>query len=549
MTVLIPHNEEMVSKENSVKLIPIGGLGEIGQNMMVVSAGDEHLIIDCGLMFPDHEHLGVDIIIPDFSYVLDKKITGIVITHGHEDHIGALSYLLKELKTPPPIYAPRFAKALIHQRLEEAGLPKIQVHQIQEGNILHLGKFEVHCFLTVHSIIDSLCLLIKTPAGKIFHTGDFKFDPYLPDHQEKIKQIGDQGVDLLLADSTNIERDGSSLSEKDIKDNFDKIFAQEKGRIFLSVFASNLQRISNFLELAQKHKRKVYLDGRSMIGNCEIARQLGILTKTDMIISEIPKKDAHCIFLITGSQAEPYASLTRLAYGSHADLKLKQGDLVILSSRFIPGNERAIHKLMNNIAKQGARILYGEISAIHTSGHAHRDELKKLHQFIRPRFFTPIHGETRHLHMHSALAQEFLGDESIVTAYNGDILELTQSSLKKIGSIELTPTYLDHVTGDKLEPIVLRERKKLSETGILIVIVVCNKKTASLKDIYIYSRGFFSKEKYPHIFEALEKEIHALYAASVGDAEVEELIRIGLRRSLKQKEFKLPIIMPVVLEV
>src|SRR3989338_8227302 len=315
--------------KNAVKIIPLGGLSEIGQNMMVLVYGEDHLIIDCGLMFPDHEHFGVDIIIPDFSYVLDKKITGIVITHGHEDHIGALSHLLKELKTPPPIYAPRFAKALIHQRLEEAGLPTIKIHQIQESTVLHLGKFEVQCFFTVHSIIDSLCLLIKTPAGKIFHTGDFKFDPHLLDHQEKIK---------------------------DIKDNFDKIFAQEKGRIFLSVFASNLQRISNFLELAQKHKRKVYLDGRSMIGNCAIARELGILTKTDMIVSDIPKKDSHCIFLITGSQAEPYASLTRLAYGSHAELKLKQGDLVILSSRFIPGNERAIHKLMNNISKQLTHI-------------------------------------------------------------------------------------------------------------------------------------------------------------------------------------------------
>ena len=533
--------------KNAVKLIPLGGLSEIGQNMMVLVYGEDHLIIDCGLMFPDHEHFGVDIIIPDFSYVLDKKITGIVITHGHEDHIGALSHLLKELKTPPPIYAPRFAKALIHQRLEEAGLPTIKIHQIQEGDILHLGEFLVQCFFTVHSIIDSLCLLIKTPAGKIFHTGDFKFDPHLPDHQEKIKKIGDQGIDLLLADSTNIERDGSSLSEKDIKDNFDKIFAQEKGRIFLSVFASNLQRISNFLELAQKHKRKVYLDGRSMIGNCAIARELGILTKTDMIVSDIPKKDAHCIFLITGSQAEPYASLTRLAYGSHAELKLKQGDLVILSSRFIPGNERAIHKLMNNIAKQGARILYGEISDIHTSGHAHRDELRKLHEFIRPRFFIPIHGETRHLHMHAALAQEFLPEESIVIAYNGDVLELTQNSLKKLDHLDLTPNYLDRITGDSLEPIVLRERKKLSETGILIAILVCDKKTLSLKDIYLYSRGFFSKDKYPHIFEALEKEVCDLYVSHQNETEIEELIRVGLRRSLKHRNLKLPIVMPVII--
>ena len=535
--------------QNSVKLIPLGGLGEIGQNMMVLVSGEDHLIIDCGLMFPDHYLLGVDIIIPDFSYILDKKITGIVITHGHEDHIGALSYLLKELKTPPPIYAPRFAKALIHQRLHEAELNKVKIHQIQEGNILHLGAFEVHCFFTVHSIIDSLCLLIKTPAGTIFHTGDFKFDPYLPDHQEKIKKIGDQGVDLLLADSTNIEREGSSLSEKDIKDNFDKIFAQEKGRIFLSVFASNVQRISHFLELAKKHKRKVYLDGRSMIGNVEIARGLGVLTKTDMIVSEIPKKDDHCIFLITGSQAEPYASLTRLAYGSHSELKLKHGDLVILSSRFIPGNERAIHKLMNNIAKQGARILYGEISAIHTSGHAHRDELKKLHQYIRPRFFAPIHSEIRHLHMHAALAAEFLPEGSIVTAYNGDILELTQSSFKKIAHIELTPTYLDHITGDKLEADVLRDRRKLSETGIIIVILVCDKKNALLKDVHIYSRGFFSKEKYPHIFDALEKEVYDLYSSHQNDAEVEELIRIGLRRSLKHRDLKLPIVLPVILKI
>ena len=534
--------------QNSVKLIPLGGLSEIGQNMMVLVSGEDHLIIDCGLMFPDHSLLGVDIIIPDFSYVLDKKITGIVITHGHEDHIGALSYLLKELKTPPPIYAPRFAKALIHRRLEEAGLGKVKIHQTQEGHVLHLGKFEVHCFLTVHSIIDSMCLLIKTPAGTIFHTGDFKFDPYLPDHQEKIKKIGEQGVDLLLADSTNIERDGSSLSEKDIKDNFDKIFVQEKGRIFLSVFASNVQRISHFLELAHKHKRKVYLDGRSMIGNVEIARELGILTKTDMIVSEVPKSP-RSIFLITGSQAEPYASLTRLAYESHSELKLKPNDLVILSSRFIPGNERAIHKLMNNIAKQGARILYGEISDIHTSGHAHRDELKKLHQFIKPRFFIPIHGEIRHLHMHASLSAEFLPEKSIVTAYNGDVIELTQNSLKKINHIDLTPIYLDHITGDKLEPEVLRDRRKLSETGIIIAILVCDKKTSSLKDVYIYSRGFFSKEKYPRIFDALEKEVYALYASHQNDTEIEELIRIGLRRSLKQKDLKAPIVLPSIIKI
>ncbi|MBI2609332.1 MAG: ribonuclease J [Deltaproteobacteria bacterium] len=533
---------------HSLKILPLGGLGEIGLNMMVLECEGECLIIDCGLMFPDTQSLGVDVVIPDYKSILQKNIKAIVITHGHEDHIGALPFFLQDVQKPIPIYAPRFARELILQKLKGAHDKHVKVKTVKDGDKVDVGVFEVEFVETVHSIIDSMALFIKTPVGHIFHTGDFKFDPYKKKHKEKIKKIGKQGIHLLFADSTNVEREGASLSEEEIKKNFDKIIAKEKGRVFISSFASNLRRISYLLDLAKKHKRRVFLDGRSMLSNTQIARELGILKSTD-IITDNPQED-NLIFIITGSQAEPYASLTRLAYRSHAHIKLKEGDLVILSSRFIPGNERAIHKLLNHVCEQGARVLYGDISDIHTSGHAHRKELKLLHKMIKPRFFIPVHGEYRHLTMHQALAKEVNPRVHSVIAQDGDVIEASKNSLKKIDHIEVSHVFVDSIAGDDLENTILKERRNLSEKGIIFVVVIRNEKTGEvIEGPHLYAKGFLSQKKHEELFEEAKKVAFKYLKQEKSIEELQEEIRIGVRRFFKSRELKRPLVLPIILDI
>ncbi len=541
----------------SIRIIPLGGLGEIGLNMMVIECGEDRLVIDCGLMFPDNAMLGIDVVIPNFSYLLrhpaldagSKKISAIFITHAHEDHIGALPFLLKELEDVPPIYAPRFAKELILQRLKEYDFQTPKIIVPEEDENISIGSFQIRFVDVIHSVIDSMGLLIKTPVGNIFHSGDFKFDPHWPRPQKKLKQIGRAGVHLLFADSTNVEREGQSLSEKDIKKNFDKIFSKEKGRIFVSAFASNLTRINNLLELAKKHKRKVYLDGRSMLANTEIARRIGFLQNTD-VITDVLTDDNNYLFIITGSQAEPYASLTRLAYKSHANLKLGKGDLVILSSRFIPGNERAIHKVMNHICAQGARILYGEISEIHTSGHAHRDELRQLHKMINPRFFIPVHGELRHLTMHAVLASERVDEKCIQVVRNGDVVKLTEDSLKIVDKVPTSHIFVDRLTGTDLEHVILKDRRSLSEAGIVFVVVLRDEKTGEFtEEPYLFSRGFILQEKHSDLFREAKKKVLSHLDKLKENGEIQEDVRIGLQRFFRERNMKSPLVLPIVLDL
>ncbi|MBI2026911.1 MAG: ribonuclease J [Deltaproteobacteria bacterium] len=540
--------------KDQVRLIPLGGLGEIGLNMMILEYGESMIIIDCGLMFPESHMFGIEVVIPNFQYVLEHqdKLEGIFITHGHEDHIGALPFLLKELREiDVPIYAPQFATELLQHKFSERKIKK-DVHVISDGDIIDASPFQIQFIEMVHSIVDSFALLIKTPAGNIFHTGDFKFDRYLPRPLEKLKEISQkEKIQLLLADSTNVERSDRSLSEFDILENFDEIFAKEQARIVIGVFASNIRRIGNLLELAKKYKRKVYLDGRSMHQYTLIAQRLGILKHADVITDYLDPKDPNYVLIVTGSQAEPHASLTRLAYKTHSEIRLREGDLVILSSRFIPGNERAIQKLLNHMSDQGVRILYGDISDIHTSGHAHREELQELHQLLKPAYFVPIHGEVRHLRMHADLAAETIGSKNTLIVKDGDVVEITSKNIKITERVDTSYVLVDSIAGPDLDDTIVKDRRFLSEKGIIFIVIIRDAMDAHvIEGPHIYNKGFLSEAKHSRLFEDIRKRtLSVLRKKQANSEEAAEEVRIHVRRYFKELNLKRPMILPIVLDI
>ncbi|MBQ2084379.1 MAG: ribonuclease J, partial [Firmicutes bacterium] len=470
-----------VYKSRKLRVIPLGGLHEIGKNMTVLEYGNDIMIIDCGMAFPDDEMLGIDVVIPDFSYLVanSDKIRGLVITHAHEDHIGAIPYLLQKLNVP--IYSTRLTLGFIKNKLKEHKV-EADLHEISPGDEIRLGVFRVEAIHTTHSVADSLALCIDTPVGKVFHTGDFKID-YTPVDGEpldlnRLAALGDEGVLLLMADSTNAARKGYTPSEKQVGIALNNIFASTKKRIIIAIFASNVHRAQRIIDMAVANGRKVAISGRSMENMVRIAEELGYLDIPDGTLVEMNKikniPDDKLVIMTTGSQGEPMSALARMANSMHRQVQIRPGDMVILSSTAVPGNEKMVSNVVNSLMEKGAEVIYNDIAETHVSGHASSEELKLIHTLLRPSFFMPVHGEMKHLMAHAQIAESLGLDKSrILLGANGDVFELTRGKAKKAKeTVHAGAVMVDGLGIGDVGSSVLKERSYLSEAG-LIVMAAC----------------------------------------------------------------------------
>ena len=541
-----------------IKIIPLGGLKEIGKNMTVLEYRDEILIIDCGLSFPDDDMFGIDMVIPDFDYLIQnrKKIKGMVITHGHEDHIGAIPYLLKELNVP--IYGTRFPLGLIENKLKEHGL-KGRLHPIKAGQKFRLGVFEVETIRITHSIADSICLCINTPAGRIFHTGDFKID-YTPVDGEtldfaRLAELGSKGVLLMMADSTNATRKGYTESERVVGRTLEGIFRRSQTRIIIATFSSNVHRLQKIIDIAVLCKRKVAVSGRSMVNVVELAQQLGYIKIPANVLVDINKirsiPDKELVIITTGSQGEPMSALARMATSEHKAVKIKKGDMVILSSTPVPGNEKTVSNVVNRLFEKGAEVIYSDIADTHVSGHACQEELKLMHSLIRPQFFMPVHGEYRHLKRHAEIAQSLgMPENRIFILENGDELDVNRRQAKIVkGVADAEGVMVDGLGVGDVGNIVL------SESGLIIVVAAidrANNRVSSGPDII--SRGFvYVRENEKLIDEACDLAADILERCcrkNVRDWNaMKTAVRDGLKTFIYNKTMRSPVILPIFLEV
>lgn len=547
-----------------VKIIPLGGLNEIGKNMTVIECKGEILIIDCGLSFPDDEMFGIDMVIPDFDYLIENKnrIRGLIITHGHEDHIGAIPYLLKELNVP--IYGTRFPLGLIRNKLNEHNL-KGRLHPIKAGQKFKVGCFEVEALRITHSIPDSVCFSINTPAGKIFHTGDFKID-YTPVDGEhidfaRLAQIGSEGVMLMMADSTNATRKGYTASERQVGNSLEDIFRSSENRIIIATFSSNVNRLQKIIDLAVLCKRKVAVSGRSMLNNVALAQELGYMKIPKNVLIDINKTknipDKELVIITTGSQGEPMSALSRMATSDHKAVKIKKGDRVILSSTPIPGNEKTVSNVVNQLFEKGAEVIYSDIAEVHASGHACQEELKLIHSLIRPKYFMPVHGEYRHLKQHSEIAHIMgVPEKNTFILENGDELMIRGNQTKVTKSVaESEGVMVDGLGVGDVGNIVLRDRRLLSESGLLIVVAAIDRATSTVvSGPDIISRGFvYVRENEKLIEQACdlaEKLLEDCCQKNVRDWNaLKTTVREGLRKFIYEKTERSPVILPIFLEV
>ncbi|MGB6063520.1 MAG: ribonuclease J [Desulfomonilaceae bacterium] len=548
-----------------LRVLPLGGLGEIGLNMMVVVLGKEAFVIDTGLMFPDESMPGVDIVIPDLEVVIrqDWNIRGIVLTHGHEDHIGALPYVLK--KIPAPVYATGLTMGLIENKLDEFGLMGSSLrHIVSADSVINLGPFEIGFFAMCHSVADGVGLAIRTPAGVIIHSGDFKLDPTPIDGRlcdlEKIAQYARDGVMALFSDSTNVERTGSTLSESMIRPAFETIFREATGRILIATFSSNIHRIQQVLHLAQEFGRRVVLVGRSMESNAKIAADRGYLDIPSGILVDMKDveslPDEKVTVLSTGSQGEPMSALALMAFDRHKYLKVKPGDVVVLSSRFIPGNERAITHIINEFSRRGARVMYEKVSDVHVSGHASEEELRYLIRLVHPNCFIPIHGEYRHLLRHAHIAiEEGIPAERVLVAQDGDLVEITNEKAQVIEQLEVGRVFVHGKGVGDIGHDVLRDRRTLSEVGLVTVVLGVNKESgAVIAGPDIHSRGVTFDEVEPELLEgvriAIEERLAELNPRTAEDwKNSKEEIRLAVRRHINRILGRKPFVQTIVLKI
>ena len=549
----------------NIRLIPLGGLGEVGKNMMVVEYGDDIIIIDAGLMFPDDEMFGVDLVIPDTSYLTDKKqrIHGIFITHGHEDHIGALAYVLPMLDFPP-VFATRLTQGLISVKLKEHKLlDKTIVNVVTPGDQVSIGECLVEIVRVNHSVPDAVALAIHTPIGTIVHTGDYKFDHTPTDGQPAdfgtLARIGNQGVLVMMGDSTRVESPGYTPSERVINDSFDKIFANAPGRIIIATFASLLSRVQQVIDTASRYERVVALVGRSMVNNVQMAIDLGYLNipKAMLIRAEdINKFPAERVVIIcTGSQGEPTSALTRIANQDHRLVRIQKGDSVILSATPVPGNEKMVNRTINNLFRQGAEVYYQAIANVHVSGHAAQEELKLMLNLLRPAYFLPIHGEYRQLILHAKLAYSLgIPEEHIVIAEDGDIVEVTQDSIQVVDHVACGNVFVDGLGVGDIGHIVLRDRQVLAQDGILMVVLTVDKETGlPLAGPDIVSRGFVYVRDSEELLEKARERVLESFVGLNGHASdwsfVKDKIKHTLSEYLYEKTLRRPMILPLVMEV
>lgn len=553
----------LFNKQDHVFLIPLGGLGEIGKNMLAVEYNKEIIVIDAGLMFPDEDMLGIDLVIPDITYLLENKerVKGILLTHGHEDHIGALPYILKQLNVP--VYGTKLTLGLAKVKFEEHNMFKaVTTYCIKAGDQLKLGGFTVEFIHVNHSIADVVAMAIHTPIGTILHTADFKFDHTPIDGKttdfRKLVELGENGVLVLLSDSTNVEREGYTPSEKELSKTFEELFLQAEGRILVATFASNIHRIQQIIDTAFRHDRKVAFIGRSMVNVATIAKELGYLQVPEGVqidIDDVERYPANKIALITtGSQGEPMSALSRMAMSDHKKIAIIPGDTVIISASAIPGNEKFVARTINHLFKQGARVIYESVSGIHVSGHASQEEQKLMLNLTRPKYFVPVHGEYRHLVQHARLAVDVgVESERVIIAEIGDVIEVSKDKIRVAGRVPSGKIFVDGLGVGDVGNIVLRDRKQLSQDGILIVVVTIDKNNGQIvAGPDIVSRGFvYVRESEALIEEAKNKVRLALQKCSETPdwSTMKSQIREILGKHLYDKTKRRPMILPIIMEV
>ncbi len=550
-----------------LQVIPLGGLGEFGMNCTVLRYGDDILVIDAGMMFPEDEMFGVDIVAPDFKFLREnqKHVRGVVLTHGHEDHIGGMPFLLSKLNIP--VYGTPLTLSLVERRLEEHGLAdKADLNEVAAGERLELGPFQIEFIHVTHSIPSALALAITTPLGVIIHSGDFKIDPTPPDgipfDLHTFAEYGKKGVLLLLSDSTNSDRPGYSESEISVIPRFEEIFHRATGRVVLSCFSSSVHRVQTVLNMAKKAKRKVAFLGRSLNNVLEIAHGHGLLEIPDGILlrpqdimSAEPSKVA---VLVSGTQGEPMSALARVSVDSHRHMKVSAGDTVVMSARMIPGNEKSIYRMINHLSRRGAQTIYGTMSPpIHVSGHGSSEELRLLLNLVRPKYFIPIHGEHRQLSKHASLASHLQGDclHSCFIMETGDCLEIDEAGARKVERVPVGRICIDSGTVDEVvEELVIRDRRNLSEDGFVIPIIAIDHLTGATEGLpEVVSRGFMSGEEGVLLLQEARQVVGKTLASSTREEKsdlgvIQEKIRVDLRRFLTKRSSRRPLVMPVILE-
>jgi ribonuclease J len=547
-----------------LKIIPLGGLGEFGLNMMLIEYGDAAIAVDCGLMFPEADLLGIDLVIPDVNYLLEHhdKLQAIVLTHAHEDHAGALPYILKHLDVP--IYGTRLTIGLVANKLREHGLEDhAEVREITAGAPWEIAPFRLEGIRVTHSLMDCLALAIETPVGTVIHTGDFKIDNTPMEGEmfdfQRFAAYGERGVLLLLSDSTNVERPGYTPSERDVGTNLEQIIAGSTGKVLVSTFSSSIPRIQQVLDISERCDRRVVLSGRSMIRNSQVAADLGYLHLPRSFITENERWQElppdRLTFLTTGSQGEPLSALHRVALNDHKSIKITPGDTVILSSKFIPGNEKTISNLINHLYRRGAEVHYEKVSEIHVSGHASQEELKTMLQLTRPRYFVPIHGEYRQLVRHRRLAQDVgIPAENCFIIEDGDVLELTANSAQKAAPIRVGRVFVDGKGVGDVGDVVIRDRRHLSEDGIVLVVMAIHQQSGEIvAGPDLISRGFVGAAESDEVLESAKKVVLETLGGMnreirADPAELKEEVRKAVRRFFRKKLERFPVVLPYIVE-
>jgi ribonuclease J len=545
--------------DDVLRVIPLGGLGEVGKNMTVYESGGETIVVDAGMSFPRDEHLGVDVILPDFGYLRDRRVRAVVLTHAHEDHVGALPFLLREVRVDE-IWATRLTLGLVKSKLDEHGL--LRAAELREADPeaapVEVGPFRLEFIRMAHSIPDAVGIAIETGAGRVFHTGDWKLDHTPVDGLKtdvgRLADLGNRGVDLLLGDSTNAERPGFTRSERVVGEAFRQIIPARRGRILITSFASNIHRMQQAIDVGVDCGRKIVVVGRSMRRNMNVARNLGYVEMPDDVLvkpadlDDVPAGEQ--LVLCTGSQGEPLSALTRIAYDDHPAIKVERGDTVILSARPVPGNELRVHDTINQLTKRGAEVLHEENADVHVSGHGRAEELRTLISLVRPKAVMPIHGEYRMQAAHARLAQDAgVPASSIVLAENGDVVELSRAGVRIVDRIEAGVTFVDGLGVGDISDVALRDRRHMSEDGVLIVVTTLADGAASRPELI--SRGFAESDD---LLAEMRQEAHAIVRELLDDdireiKLLQEHIHDGIGQLVYDRTRRRPMILPVVVEV
>jgi len=554
--------------DHKLQLVPLGGLGEFGMNSMAIRYGDDIVVVDAGMMFPDAELLGVDIVTPDFAYLHKNRehVRALILTHGHEDHIGAVPFLLSDLNIP--VYGTAFTLALVERRLEEhESVEDVQFNKVKPGEKVQIGPFAIEFIHVTHSIVSSMALAITTPLGVIIHTGDFKVDPTPTDNEpfdlHTLAEYGKRGVLLLMSDSTNVDRPGYTESERAVRPRMEEIFYRAERRLVVSCFSSSIHRLQLIIELAGEYGRKVAFLGRSMNNVTEIAHTLGLLDLPDGILlrpQDIMQTDpAKLVVMASGTQGEPMSALSRIAVDNHKNISVERGDTVVLSARIIPGNEKGIYRMINHFAKRGADVIYGSMNPpVHVSGHGSAEELKLVLNLVRPRYFLPVHGEYRQLAKHASLAQHLRGAglEETFVMETGETLEIDRHGARRGEKVAVGRVCIDSGTVDEVvEDIVIRDRRHLSEDGFVLPIIAINKHSGKNETLpEIVSRGFMSFEDGSDLLQQARQVVARTLESSSEEERtdwgvMQEKIRGDLKRFLNKQTSRRPLIMPVILEV